>query len=83
VPGAEEEAPRLGKSRRRAIRSFWVLLAVAVVAAASLEMALKATASPATGVRVALSGIVLASALALDVRILAAIDRARRRRPRP
>lgn len=79
----EEAASGSHNSRRRAVRSFWILFAVAVIAAASLEMALKATASPATGVRVALSGIVLASALTLDIRILTALDRAKQKRPRP
>lgn len=84
MPDHEAAVSDSSKARRRALRSLWILLAVSMVAAASLQRAFEATASPVTGVRVALSGIVLVAALALAVRILTAFDRARRQgRPRP
>lgn len=59
-------------------RAFWVLTAVAVLAAGSLSTALRAPAGPLTGLRVALSGLVLIAATALAGRVLILLDRASR-----
>jgi hypothetical protein len=66
----------------RARRRFWALLAVAALAAGSLSNAVTANAGPITGIRVAASGMVLLSALALAARIMIALDRTRRRAAR-
>ncbi len=66
--------------RTRAGKSFWILLVVAFVSVGALSSALTADPSPATGVRVAVSGIVLVVAVALEVRVMTAIDRARKNR---
>lgn len=63
---------------RRARRTFWALVVVAVLASGSLSAALRATAGPLAGTRVALSGLVLLVALALAARVLFAVDRAGR-----
>ncbi|HET7399394.1 MAG TPA: hypothetical protein VFJ94_12820 [Intrasporangium sp.] len=68
---------------RRARRSFWALVLVAVLAAGSLTAALTAEASPATGLRVGLSGIVLIASVALATRVMLALDRAHRRQRQP
>ena len=65
-------------SSRRARRSFWVLALVAVTATGSLSAAMRAPASTGTGLRVALSGLVLITAVALAARVLIALERARR-----
>ena len=59
-----------------------MLALVAVTAAGSLSAAVSAPASTVTGLRVALSGLVLITALALGARVLIALERARRRAPR-
>lgn len=61
---------------RRARRSFWVLVVVSVLATGVLSSAVAAPASPATGVRVAISGLVLIVSVALAARVLHAVDRA-------
>lgn len=66
-------------SARTAHRSFWVLLIVAVLAAGSLTDALASTPAPATGLRLAVSGLLLVVSTALASRVLAALDRARTR----
>ena len=60
---------------RRARRSFWVLLLLAVLAAGSLSSALEAAAGPLTGLRVAGSGVVLVAAVILAARVLAVSER--------
>ncbi len=65
----------------RARLSFWLLIVVAVLAIGSLSSALGAPAGPVTGLRVAVSGVVLIAALTLSSRVLIALDRARRRIP--
>lgn len=61
---------------RRAQRTFWVLLAVAILAAGFLSSSLAAPAGPVTGVRVAASGVVALTALALAARVMLALARA-------
>lgn len=63
----------------RAVRSLWILIGIAVLAAGSLSTALTAGAAPLTGVRVALSGLVLVGSVVLAARVLIALERARRR----
>lgn len=66
-------------SRRRAHRSFWVLLLIAVIAAGSLTSAVAVDPSPVTGLGVGVSGVVLLSSLVLAARVMLADERARRR----
>lgn len=68
-----------GSPMRRALRSFWILVGVAVLAAGSLSAGLAAQPSSVTGLRVAGSGIVLVGALTLAARILVGVERVRRR----
>ena len=70
-----DTAPRA----RRPIRSLWILTAVAIAAAGSLSAALGAHPGALTGVRVALSGTVLVTAITLAARIMVLHERARRR----
>lgn len=63
---------------RKAYRSFWLLVAVAVLATGSLGTALAASPSPLTGTRVAASGLVVIAALSLATRIMIAVERAHR-----
>lgn len=71
-------ASRAGTDRR-ALRAFWALTVVAVLAAGLLDDALGAAPSPTTGLRVAGSGLALVASVALAGRVLLALDRARRR----
>ena len=64
---------------RRARRSFWLLVTLAVLAAGVLTSALSAAPGPITGLRVAASGVVLIAALTLATRLMAALERARKR----
>ncbi len=64
---------------RRARRSFWILLGITVLMAGSLSAGLRGQPSPLTGLRVAVSGIVLIAALALAARVMISIEGARRR----
>ena len=68
-----------GGALRRALRTFWILVAIAVLAAGWLSTALAAGASTLTGLQVATSGLLLISAVVLAARVLAAVERARRR----
>jgi hypothetical protein len=61
---------------RRARRSFWMMVLVSVLAAGALSDALAADPSPATGLLVAGTGLVLIASIALAARILHAVDRA-------
>jgi uncharacterized membrane protein len=63
---------------RRAYVSFWVLVTSSVLAAGALYSAWGAPPSPFTGLRVAVSGLVLLASLTLAVRVLVALERARR-----
>lgn len=65
----------------RVRRTFWVLVAVAVVATGSLSRALTADPGPATGVAVALAGLVALAAVGLALRILVVTGRAGRLDP--
>ncbi len=71
-----ESSPGAGVGRAR--RSFWALVLIAVLAAGSLDIALRADAGPLTGLRVAASGLVAVLALALAARVMLALERARR-----
>jgi hypothetical protein len=71
--------PATGGSLGRARRSFWGLVAVAVLAAGWLNAALTAPPGPVTGLHVASSGTVLIFAVGLAARVLVAVERARRR----
>ena len=64
--------------RPKALRSFWILVGVAVLAAGSLSSSLTATPSPTTGLRVAVSGLIALLALTLAIRVMMALSRARR-----
>jgi hypothetical protein len=69
--------------RTRAGRSFWLLLAIALLSAGALSSAFRSTPSPGTGLRVAGSGTILVVAVALEIRVMAAVERARRNRGAP
>ena len=72
--------PRAGRSaRRQAQRSFWLLVAVAVLVTGALSSALAAPPSPLTGLRVAASGLILLGSLTFAARVMIALERARRR----
>lgn len=64
---------------QRARRSFWVLTLIAVAATGSMSAALAARPGALTGLRVAVSGMVLVAAVTLAARIMVVLDRARRR----
>jgi len=64
---------------RRPRRTFWVLAVVAVAAAGSVSTALAEPADPLTGLRFAVSGLILAVAIVLAGRVMTALERARRR----
>jgi hypothetical protein len=83
-PGAARSAAwgRDGAGRR-ALLSLWILIAAATAASGALTASLTAPASPAAGLGVAVSGTVLAVSLALAVRVVAALERARPRSRRP
>lgn len=66
----------LHASTRRARRFFWVLVALSVLATGMLTDALSSPASPATGMRVSVAGLLLLALIALAARILDAIERA-------
>lgn len=76
-------SPSTRGSLRRARRSFWILVAVAVLAAGWLRSALAADPSPLTGLQVTASGLLLVAAIALAARVLAAVERTRRRSTPP
>lgn len=59
----------------RVRRTFWALLAIAVVATGALSRALAARPGPATGLVVAASALIAASAMSLTLRILVGIRR--------
>jgi type VI protein secretion system component VasK len=63
---------------RRAHRTFWGLLAVAVIAAGSLSSAADAPPGPSTAVRVAISGAALIVSVALAGRVFVQLERVRR-----
>lgn len=66
-------------ARRQAYYSFWLLVAIAVLATGALTSALSAQPSPLVGLRVAASGLVLLGSLTLAARVMIALERARRR----
>ena len=74
--GAPSPAPR---TSRRAVRSLWGLVVVAVLASGSLSAALTAQPGPITGARVAASGLLLLVSVLLASRVMFALERARRR----
>ena len=63
----------------RARRSFWVLVAVAVLAAGGLSQSINARPGPLAGIGLATSAFVLVVSLTLAARVMVAIERARRR----
>lgn len=71
-------SPQAQTARRNPLRSFWILVAVAVLATGSLSSSLTATPSPTTGLRVAASGLIALLAITLAVRVMIALSRARR-----
>lgn len=60
----------------KAGRSFWVLLAVAVVSTGSLSSALGAAPSPVAGAWFAVSAIATVVSVGLAVRVMSALARA-------
>ena len=71
--------PHPGRSASQKVtRRFWQLVAVTVLATGSLTSALAAPPSPLTGLRVAISGLVLIASLTLTVRVVIAVERARK-----
>ena len=66
-------------ARRQAHRSFWLLVAVAVLATGALSSALAAPPSQLTGLRVVASGLILLGSLTFAARVMIALERARRR----
>jgi hypothetical protein len=73
------DAPETPTSRR-AVRSLWILVGVAVMASGSLSAALTTRAGAVTGMRVAMSGLILLISVVLAARVLFALERARRAR---
>lgn len=71
--------PDPGPRPRPARRWFWVLTLVAVAASGSLSAVLAAPPGGLTGVRVAVSVLVLITAVTLAARVLVALEHARRR----
>lgn len=67
-----------GGSLRRARRSFWTLVLTAVLSSGSLSAGLAAEPSHLTGLRVAVSGLVLVGSVVLAARVIGVVDRARR-----
>ena len=67
------------RSSRRAVRSLWALVVVAVLASGALSAALTAPPSPVTGIRVAASGLLLLVSVLLAARVMFALEHARRR----
>lgn len=63
----------------RALRSFWVLTFLAIVATGSLTAALAAPVGALTGIRVALSGLAVIVTVSLTARVLVAFERSKRR----
>ncbi|MHB1290086.1 MAG: hypothetical protein ACYC3U_12465, partial [Georgenia sp.] len=61
-----------GLVQGRARRSFWILLAVAIVATGSLSSALSAAPSPAVGAWFAVSAIAALVSIGLAVRVMSA-----------
>lgn len=78
-PNISTGASGAGRAVRRALRTFWILVAIAVLAAGWLSTALATAASTLVGLQVATSGLVLTFAVVLAARVLAAVERARRR----
>ncbi len=66
-------------SPRRARRSFWILVLVAVLASGSLSAALASDPGHLVGLRVAVSGVVLLASVILAMRAMGALERAHRR----
>ena len=66
-------------ARRKATRSFWILVGVAVLATGALSSALMSAPGPLTGIRVAASGLILLASLSLATRVMIAVVRAQRR----
>lgn len=65
-------------------RAYWslvILLAISVLAAGGLSLSLAAAPSPSTGSVFAVSAVTLAAGLFLLTRVMAALDRGRRRPP--
>lgn len=60
---------------RRVKVTFWVLVAVAVLAAGALSASLRADSAPTTALAVAGSGSVLAAASMLALRIMIVVGR--------
>ncbi len=67
-------------ARRRAVRTFWVLVVVAMAATGSVSAAVAAPPGALTAVRFAVSVVVGLGATALAVRIMLALGR---RAPQP
>lgn len=71
-------SPQPGRStRRRALNSFWILVAVTVLATGALSSALAAAPGPLTGLRLAASGLILLGSLTFATRVMIALERAR------
>jgi hypothetical protein len=70
--------PASSLSWRRAHRTFWILMTIAVVAAGSVSSAARAHPGPFTAVRLALSGAALIISVALAGRVFLHLGRARR-----
>ena len=60
---------------------FWALVVVAIAATAFLSASLAEAASPATGLKVALGGIVGVGTAALELRILLVVSPVAQARP--
>lgn len=61
-------------------RSFWILVALAVLATGALTSAIEAPPGPITGLRVAASALVATASLALATRVLIVLEGSRRKR---
>ena len=79
MPGPSRPPRVAHLDHHSAQRSFWFLVVVAILATGSLSSALAAPPSPLTGLRVAVSGLVLLASLTLATRVMIAAERARRR----
>ena len=64
---------------KRARRSFWLLVGVAVLAVGGVSTSFAAEPSPLTALTLAAGGLVAVISLAFAARVMFAIERARRR----
>ncbi len=72
------DANRVGSPLRRAHRSLWILIGIAIVAAGVVSTLVMAPPSPLVGIGFGLSAAILGVSLLLAGRVTIALERARR-----